>query len=79
MREIWRVNRLAISRQPKPKSHQKPKYVFWIISRNHAVWTRFLARRAKGLFQTHFCPRAILPTVRTGPSGAHEPTVDMQN
>jgi hypothetical protein len=41
--------------------------------------TRFIARRAKGLFQSHLCPRAILPTVRTGPLGAHEPTVDMQN
>jgi hypothetical protein len=37
MREIWRANGLAISRQPKPKSHQKLKYVFWIISPNHAV------------------------------------------
>jgi hypothetical protein len=40
--------------------------------------TRFIARRAKGLFQSHFCPPAIFPTVRTGPSGAHELTVDMK-
>jgi hypothetical protein len=41
--------------------------------------TTFIARRGKGLFRSHFWPGGILPTVHPGPSGAHQPTVYMQN